>query len=24
MEQLIEASARGAAPPPYKWAKLKP
>ena len=23
MEQLIECSARGEAPPPYKWAKLK-
>jgi uncharacterized protein YdeI (YjbR/CyaY-like superfamily) len=24
LEQLIECSARGVAPPPYKWAKLKP
>lgn len=24
MAQLIECSARGEAPPPYKWAKLKP
>lgn len=24
LAQLIECSARGAAPPPYKWAKLKP